>query len=166
MELRATHRSHPQVCKGKRRRRRREKTKEWSRLAEATLLFCGQIWAPGKVLGSSSGLVSALRDCTLPYDFNMRKLPPVTVQSPLPPSWMRSRGYSSSIDARRKISRVELVSFYAGLDLKKQLTSAEASIPYGAWVKFATCPVKYLAMQGEDLSQWEPCGLCSLPLAC
>ena len=61
---------------------------------------------------------------------------------------------------------MELVSFYAGLDLKKQLTLAEASVPYGAWVQFATCPIKYPAMQGEDLSQWEPCRLCSLPLAC
>lgn len=78
--------------------------KEVLQVAEAPLLFCRQIQAPGMVLGSSSGLVSALKDCTLPYDFNMCDLPSVAVQSLLPLSWMRSRGFSSSTDARRKIS--------------------------------------------------------------
>ena len=149
--------------KGRRSRRRRERSGAgW----QEQHCFLQTNVAPGRVLGSSSGLVSALRDCTLPYDFNMHELPSVTVQSPLPLRWTRSRGYSSSIDARRKISGMELVGFYAGLDSKKQLTLAEASIPYGAWVKYAMCPVKYPAIQGEDLSQWEPCRLCSLLLSC
>lgn len=44
---------------------------------------------------------------------------------------------------------MELDSFYAGLDLKKQLTSAEAPMSYSAWVKFAICLMKYPAMQEE-----------------
>lgn len=66
--------------------------KEQSRPAESTLLFCGQAWASGRIQGSSSGLVSAPRGCTLPYDINMSDLPLVTVQSPLPLSWMHSTG--------------------------------------------------------------------------
>lgn len=51
---------------------------------------------------------------------------------------------------------MEFVSFYAGLDLKKQVTLPEASISHDAWVKFATCLMKYPAMQGEDLSRGSP----------
>lgn len=85
--------------------------------------------------GSRKGPVVIFRSglCSQRHDFNMRELHLVTVQRLLPLSWTRSRGYSSNIDARRKISVMELDSFYAGLDLKKQLTSAEASVSYSAW---------------------------------
>lgn len=133
----------------------KENRKEESEVAEPTLHFWSQIQAPGSISGSFYSLVCAPRDCTAVC------CPQWQCRARVPLSWPPSRGLLSSIDTRRGISGLELFSYCAEIDLKKQLRSAEASIPYGAWVKSTMCPIKCPTTQRKDLSQ--PCRLCSLP---